>query len=62
MKTDPRVPRSESRQILDKLNAQGTPTWFMMANDEGPGYAKKKKDCLFDAEVMFIRKYLLDQN
>ena len=28
-----------------------------------PGYAKKKnQDFLFDAEVMFIRKYLLDQN
>lgn len=61
-KNDPRVPWSESRQILDKLNAQGTPTWFMMANDEGHGYAKKKnQDLLFDAEVMFIRKYLLDQ-
>jgi dipeptidyl aminopeptidase/acylaminoacyl peptidase len=61
-KNDPRVPWSESRQILDKLNAQGTPTWFMMANDEGHGYAKKKnQDLLFDAEVMFIRRYLLDQ-
>ncbi len=62
-KNDPRVPWSESRQILDKLNAQGTPTWFMMANDEGHGYAKKKnQDFLFDTEVMFIRRYLLDQN
>ncbi len=62
-KNDPRVPWSESRQILDKLNAQGTPTWFMMANDEGHGYAKKaNQDLLFDAEVMFIRKYLLDLN
>ena len=62
-KNDPRVPWSESRQILDKLNAQGTPTWFMMATDEGHGYAKKKnQDLLFDAEVMFIRKYLLNQN
>jgi dipeptidyl aminopeptidase/acylaminoacyl peptidase len=62
-KNDPRVPWSESRQILDKLNAQGTPTWFMMANDEGHGYAKKtNRDFLFDAEVMFIRKYLLDLN
>jgi dipeptidyl aminopeptidase/acylaminoacyl peptidase len=57
------VPWSESRQIFDKLNAQGTPTWFMMASDEGHGYAKKKnQDLLFGAEVMFIRKYLLDQN
>jgi dipeptidyl aminopeptidase/acylaminoacyl peptidase len=61
-KNDPRVPWSESRQILDKLNAQGTPTWFMMANDEGHGYAKKgNQDLMFDAAVMFIRKYLLDQ-
>jgi dipeptidyl aminopeptidase/acylaminoacyl peptidase len=62
-KNDPIVPWSESRQILDKLNAQGTPTWFMMANDEGHGYDKKRnQDLLFDAEVMFIRKYLLGQN
>jgi hypothetical protein len=32
-----------------------------MANDEGHGYAKKKNvDFLFDAEVMFIQKYLLN--
>ena len=62
-KNDPRVPWSESRQILDKLNAQGTPTWFLMANDEGHGYAKKRnQDFLFDAEVIFIQKYLLDRN
>jgi dipeptidyl aminopeptidase/acylaminoacyl peptidase len=61
-KNDPRVPWSESRQILDKLNAQGTPTWFLMANDEGHGYAKKKnQDYLFDAEVMFVKTYLLEQ-
>jgi len=60
-KNDPRVPWTESRQILDKLNAQGTKTWFLMANDEGHGYAKKKNnDFLFDAEVLFIQKYLLN--
>ena len=60
-KNDPRVPWTESRQILDKLSAQGTPTWFLMANDEGHGYAKKKnRDFLFDAEVLFIQRYLLD--
>jgi dipeptidyl aminopeptidase/acylaminoacyl peptidase len=60
-KNDPRVPWTESRQILDKLNAQGTPTWFLMANDEGHGYAKKKnRDYLFNTEVLFIQKYLLN--
>jgi dipeptidyl aminopeptidase/acylaminoacyl peptidase len=59
-KNDPRVPWTESRQIIDKLNAQGTPTWFLVANDEGHGYAKKKnRDFLFDAEVLFIERYLL---
>lgn len=59
---DPRVPWSESRQIIDKLNAQGTPTWFLMAKDEGHGYAKKKnQDFLFDAEAMFVQTYLLEQ-
>jgi dipeptidyl aminopeptidase/acylaminoacyl peptidase len=61
-KNDPRVPWSESRQILDKLNAQGTPAWFLMANDEGHGYAKKKNQgFLFDAEVLFVEQYLLGQ-
>ena len=60
-KNDPRVPWTESRQIVDKLKAQSTPTWFLMANDEGHGYAKKKNvDFLFNAEVMFVEQYLLD--
>jgi dipeptidyl aminopeptidase/acylaminoacyl peptidase len=55
------VPWTESRQIIDKLKAQGTPTWFLMANDEGHGYAKKKnRDVLFDAEVLFINQCLLN--
>ncbi len=61
-KNDPRVPWTESRQILDKLNAQGTPTWFLMANDEGHGYAKKKnQDFQFDATVMFVNSCLLEK-
>jgi dipeptidyl aminopeptidase/acylaminoacyl peptidase len=60
-KNDPRVPWTESRQIIDKLNAQGTPTWFMVANDEGHGYAKKKnRDFLFDAETLFIDQCLIN--
>jgi len=59
-KNDPRVPWTESRQIIDKLNAHGTPTWFLMANDEGHGYAKKKnRDFLFNAEILFIDRCLL---
>ena len=62
-KNDPRVPWTESRQILDKLKNSGVPTWFLMANDEGHGYAKKKnQDFQFYATVMFVRTYLLGEN
>ena len=62
-KNDPRVPWTESRQILDKLKNSGVPTWFLMANDEGHGYAKKKnQDFQFYATVMFVRQFLLGEN
>jgi len=62
-KNDPRVPWSESRQMLDKLKGNGNTTWFLMANDEGHGYAKKKnQDFLFYATAMFVRQFLLGEN
>jgi dipeptidyl aminopeptidase/acylaminoacyl peptidase len=61
-KNDPRVPWTESRQMLDKLKGNGITTWFLMANDEGHGYAKKKnQDFLFYATVMFVRQFLLGE-
>ena len=62
-KNDPRVPWTESRQMLDKLKGNGITTWFLMANDEGHGYNKKKnQDFLFYATVMFVRQFLLGEN
>jgi dipeptidyl aminopeptidase/acylaminoacyl peptidase len=62
-KNDPRVPWTESRQMLDKLKANGIQAWFLMANDEGHGYTKKKnQDFLFYATVMFVREFLLGEN
>jgi dipeptidyl aminopeptidase/acylaminoacyl peptidase len=61
-KNDPRVPWTESRQMLDKLKNNGITTWFLMANDEGHGYAKKKnQDFLFYATVIFVRQFLLGE-
>jgi len=61
-RNDPRVPWTESRQMLDKLKNNGTPTWFLIANDEGHGYAKKKnQDFQFYATIMFVRTYLLGE-
>ncbi len=57
---DPRVPKSEAIQIVDTLKKQGTPVWFLMANDEGHGFAKKKNaDFQFYATIQFIREHLL---
>ncbi len=61
-KNDPRVPWTESRQMLDKLKNNGITTWFLMANDEGHGYAKKKnQDFLFYSTIMFVKQFLLGQ-
>ena len=58
---DPRVPRSEAEQIVATLKKQATPVWFLMARDEGHGFAKKKNaDFQFYATVGFIRRYLLE--
>jgi dipeptidyl aminopeptidase/acylaminoacyl peptidase len=60
-KNDPRVPASESQQIVAALKTNGTPVWFLMANDEGHGFAKKKNnDFLFYGTAEFLKTYLLN--
>jgi dipeptidyl aminopeptidase/acylaminoacyl peptidase len=60
-KNDPRVPASESQQIVAALKTNGTPVWFLMANDEGHGFAKKKNnDFLFYGAATFLKTYLLN--
>ena len=59
-KNDPRVPASESEQMVNIVRQNGTPVWWLMAKDEGHGYAKKKnQDYQFCATVMFVKDYLL---
>jgi dipeptidyl aminopeptidase/acylaminoacyl peptidase len=56
---DPRVPRQEAEQIVAAARKSGTPVWFLMASDEGHGFAKKRNaDFQFYATVMFVRQYL----
>lgn len=57
---DPRVPASEARQMVAKSRANGTPVWFLEAQDEGHGFRKKPNmDYQFYATVTFVREYLL---
>jgi dipeptidyl aminopeptidase/acylaminoacyl peptidase len=57
---DPRVPASESAQMVAVVRKNGTPVWWLLGKDEGHGFAKKKnRDYQFDATVMFVKEYLL---
>lgn len=59
-KNDPRVPKSEADQMVATLKKSGTPVWYLVANDEGHGFAKKANaDFQFYATVAFVRQYLL---
>ena len=59
-KNDPRVPVSESEQMVAALKKVGTPVWYVMAKDEGHGFRKKgNQDFQFYASVEFLREYLL---
>ena len=59
-KNDPRVPASEALQMTEIVRKNGTPVWFLMADDEGHGFAKKKNiEFQFCATVLFVQTYLL---
>jgi dipeptidyl aminopeptidase/acylaminoacyl peptidase len=59
-KNDPRVPVSESEQIVAALKKQSTTVWYLMAKDEGHGYRKKQnQDFQFYATVEFLQEHLL---
>jgi dipeptidyl aminopeptidase/acylaminoacyl peptidase len=59
-KNDPRVPYTEAEQIVASVRQNGTPVWYLMANDEGHGFQKKRNaDYLFYATVAFMRETLL---
>jgi dipeptidyl aminopeptidase/acylaminoacyl peptidase len=58
---DPRVPVSESQQMVDIVRKNGTPVWWLLGKDEGHGFGKKKNvDYVFYAHVLFTREYLLN--
>jgi dipeptidyl aminopeptidase/acylaminoacyl peptidase len=59
-KNDPRVPWTESEQMVKAIRANGGTVWYLLAEDEGHGFAKKaNRDYQFAAFVMFVREYLV---
>jgi len=59
-KNDPRVPYQEADQIVATVKKSGVPVWYMTANDEGHGFAKKANaDYQFFAAIDFLNTYLV---
>ncbi|MBP6334439.1 MAG: S9 family peptidase [Bacteroidia bacterium] len=59
-KNDPRVPLSESEQIVEALKKKGSPVWYVMAKDEGHGLAKKATREYTNAAIaLFLQEYLI---
>ncbi|HUP44912.1 MAG TPA: prolyl oligopeptidase family serine peptidase [Thermoanaerobaculia bacterium] len=58
---DPRVPYTEGEQIVGIVRESGAPVWYLMAKDEGHGFAKRQnQDFQFTAMTMFWQQHLLD--
>lgn len=61
-KNDPRVPLREAEQLVAAVRKNGTPVWYLMAKDEGHGFAKKgNADFQFYSTVLFMKECLLKQ-
>lgn len=59
---DPRVPASESEQIVAALQAANVPVWYLLFMDEGHGFRKKSNSDLASAAyVMFLQQFVLDR-
>jgi len=56
---DPRVPYTESEQILSAMKASGVKAWFLMAMDEGHGFRKKGNiEAQREAETLFLKEVI----
>lgn len=54
---DPRVPASESEQMVAQLRRQGSEVWYLAAKDEGHGFRKKpNRDFYLKAFATFLQR------
>jgi dipeptidyl aminopeptidase/acylaminoacyl peptidase len=54
---DPRVPISESEQLVSRLRARGDQVWYLAAKDEGHGFRKKaNRDVYLTTAAMFLAR------
>jgi dipeptidyl aminopeptidase/acylaminoacyl peptidase len=56
---DPRVPASESAQLVAALASRDVPAWYLVATDEGHGFRKKRnRDREVEYTWMFLETWL----
>jgi dipeptidyl aminopeptidase/acylaminoacyl peptidase len=54
---DPRVPASESQQMVWRIRMKGGEVWYLAAKDEGHGFKKKaNRDVYLQTAAMFLNK------
>jgi len=59
-RNDPRVPATESEQIVRALLERGQPVWYIEALNEGHGYERRENRRVYEqAAVLFLRQFLL---
>ncbi len=59
-RNDPRVPVTEAEQMVKAIRENGGQAWYLMAKDEGHGFAKKKNaDFQFISTILFYQEHLL---
>ncbi|MFA6543896.1 MAG: S9 family peptidase [Limisphaerales bacterium] len=60
-KNDPRVPVTESEQMVKAIRTAGGRVWYLMATDEGHGFARKRNaDFQFLVTIQFYKEHLLN--
>jgi dipeptidyl aminopeptidase/acylaminoacyl peptidase len=54
---DPRVPASESEQLVWRVRAAGGDVWYLVAKDEGHGFRKKvNRDAYLETAAAFLQR------
>jgi dipeptidyl aminopeptidase/acylaminoacyl peptidase len=54
---DPRVPASESEQLVWRVRAAGGEVWYLVANDEGHGFRRKaNRDIYLQTAAQFLQR------
>ncbi|HEU4621473.1 MAG TPA: prolyl oligopeptidase family serine peptidase, partial [Burkholderiaceae bacterium] len=60
-RNDPRVPWTEAEQIVERVRKNDVPVWYLIADNEGHGFARKPNaDFQFYATIRFLETTLLD--